>query len=167
MAEIDLCVAGRPEWKPNKWVETVTEALAAPEPLPARSGDAMESQCVKGEIVLVVENQAVIRMNIVHVAEDLGCEVLEATSADEAIEILQCRNDIRAVITDIIMPGSMCGMKLARAIIGRWPPIQVIVTSALDASKNPDLPTYCQFIRKPYENRQITAALQDAFRGQN
>jgi CheY-like chemotaxis protein len=122
---------------------------------------------VTGTVVLIVENQAVIRMNIVHVAEDLGYEVLEAANADEAVEILERRSDIRAVITDIIMPGSMSGMKLARAIRGRWPPIQVIVTSSLDASTYPDFPICCQFIRKPYENRQISAALQEAFSGQN
>src|ERR1700733_15767770 len=134
---------------------------------PLRSGDAMEGRYVERSVVLVVEDEAIIRMNIVQVAEDLGYEVLEAVNADEAIEILECRSDIWAVITDIMMPGSMCGMKLARAIKDRWPPVRVIVTSALDASKYPEFPTCGQFIRKPYENRQITAALREAFGGRS
>jgi CheY-like chemotaxis protein len=117
-------------------------------------------------VVLVVEDEVIIRMNIVQMAEDMGYEVLEAANADEAIEILEGRDDIGAVITDIVMPGSMDGMKLAHAIAGRWPPIQVIVTSALDVSNEADLPCRSWFIRKPYENRQIAAALHEVFNGQ-
>jgi CheY-like chemotaxis protein len=102
-------------------------------------------------------------MNIVQVAEDLGYEASEAANADEAIEILESRDDIRAVFTDVGMPGSMDGLKLARAIRGRWPPIQLIVTSGRDVSKHPDFPMYGWFVGKPYKNRQIAAALRDAF----
>ncbi|MEI9929474.1 MAG: response regulator [Rhizomicrobium sp.] len=63
--------------------------------------------------------------------EDAGFAVVEASHADEAIGILQNRADIRAVFTDIKMPGSMDGWKLARAIRGRWPPIHLILASAL------------------------------------
>jgi CheY-like chemotaxis protein len=121
---------------------------------------------MKKLVVLVVEDEAIIRMNIVQVAEDSGYEVLEAANADEAIEILEDRGDICAVFTDIIMPGSMDGLRLARAIRGRWPPIQIIVSSGIDISNFPDFPEDGRFIRKPYENRQVIAALKDALCGQ-
>jgi two-component system, response regulator PdtaR len=113
-------------------------------------------------VVLVVEDEAIIRMNIVQVAEDLGYEILEAANADEAIQILESHDEIRVVFTDVGMPGSMDGLKLARAISGRWPPIQLIVTSGRDVSKLPDFPTYGRFIVKPYRNAQVASALRDA-----
>lgn len=126
----------------------------------------VEERNMKKPAVLVVENEAIIRMNVVQIAEDMGYEVLEAANADEAIEILECRSDICAVFTDIIMPGSMDGLKLARVIAGRWPPIEIIVSSGIDPSNHPDFPIRGRFIRQPYENRQVTAALQDAICGQ-
>ena len=113
-------------------------------------------------VVLVVEDEAIIRMNIVHVAEDLGYQVLEASNADEAIEILESHDEIRIVFTDVGMPGSMDGLKLARAISGRWPPIQLIVTSGRDVSGDPDFPVHGRFIGKPYMNGQVAAALREA-----
>jgi CheY-like chemotaxis protein len=77
-------------------------------------------------VVLVVDNEALIRISALHMIEDTGFAVVEARHADEAIWILQNRADIRAVFTDIRMPGSMDGWKLARAIRGRWPSIHLI-----------------------------------------
>jgi CheY-like chemotaxis protein len=115
------------------------------------------------DVVLVVEDEAIIRMNIVQVAEDLGYDVLEAANADEAIEILENHDEIRIVFTDVGMPGSMDGLKLARAISGRWPPIQLIVTSGRDVSRDADFPVHGRFIGKPYKNGQIVTALREAF----
>jgi len=116
-------------------------------------------------VVLVVEDEAIIRMNIIHVAEDSGYDVLEAADADEAIQILQSRNDIRVVFTDVGMPGSMDGLRLARFIRDRWPPIQVVVSSGRDVSNYPAFPQNGRFIGKPYENRQVTAALREVLSG--
>jgi CheY-like chemotaxis protein len=116
-------------------------------------------------VVLIVESEILIRMNIVTTAQELGYQVLEAANADDALNILEIRRDIGAVITDICMPGSMDGLKLAQAIKGRWPPIEIIVTSALDAAGHSDFPMLGQFIRKPYRNDQITAALQQVHSG--
>ena len=118
---------------------------------------------VKKSVVLIVEHEALIRMNIVQVVEVAGCEVLQAASADEAIKHLEQRDSIRAVFTDVIMPGSMDGLGLARAICDRWPSIRIIVTSGLDVSKHPDFPVTARFIGKPYQNEEIVAALRDAF----
>jgi CheY-like chemotaxis protein len=114
---------------------------------------------MENPVLLVVENEAVIRINIVQVAQDSGFEVLEAANADEAMEILESRNDIRAVFTTIRMPGSMNGLRLANAIRDRWPSIELFVTSGIDVSNHPDFPVNGRFIQKPYANEQIAAAL--------
>jgi CheY-like chemotaxis protein len=54
---------------------------------------------------------------------------METANADEAIRILESRNDIRIVFTNIEMPGSMDGVKLAARVRDRWPPIEIILTS--------------------------------------
>jgi len=114
-------------------------------------------------VVLVVEDEALIRMSAVHMIEDGGFAVLEACNADEALRILESRRDIRAVFTDINMSGSMDGWKLAHAIRGRWPPIHLIVTSGLHAPENGQLPARGLFIRKPYSAEQVIAALKRLF----
>jgi CheY-like chemotaxis protein len=58
------------------------------------------------QVVLIVEDEALVRMTAVMV-EEAGFEVLEATNADEAIRLLEARRDITVVFTDIEMPGSM------------------------------------------------------------
>jgi len=113
-------------------------------------------------IVLVVEDEALIRISALQIIEDAGFAVLEASNADEAIRILQNRADIRAVFTDIRMPGSMDGWKLARAIKGRWPPIHLVLVSALVPDLS-ELPANGLFIRKPYAAEQVTAALYELF----
>jgi CheY-like chemotaxis protein len=114
-------------------------------------------------VVLVVEDQALIRMSAVQMVEDAGFKVVEACNADEAIEILESRSDIRAVFTDINMSGSMDGWKLAHAIRGRWPPIHLIVTSGLYVPEKGQLPVKGLFIRKPYSTEQVTTALRELF----
>jgi two-component system, response regulator PdtaR len=122
------------------------------------SGDGMGRRITAKPVVLIVEDEAIIRMNIVQVARDAGYEVLEASNADEAVDILECRDDICAVFTDVRMPGYMDGIRLAHVIRGRWPPIQLIIMSGLEAPDDSDFPW---FIRKPYGNEQITAALRE------
>jgi CheY-like chemotaxis protein len=88
------------------------------------------SDCtVKHPVVLVVEDNFLIRMHAVDMIADADFAVVEAANADDAIVILEDRLDITVVFTDIQMPGSMDGLKLAAAIRGRWPPIKIIATS--------------------------------------
>ncbi len=115
--------------------------------------------------VLIVEDEALIRMNAVHIVEDAGFAVVEACNADEAIGILESRDDIQAVFTDINMSGSMDGWKLAQAIGGRWPPLHLIVTSGLSAPNKDRMPPKGRFIAKPYTGAQVTAVLHDLFGG--
>ena len=112
-------------------------------------------------VILVVEDEAIIRMGAVQMLEEAGFSVLQACNADIAINILESRRDIRAVFTDANMPGSFCGLTLAKAIRDRWPPIHIIVTSGRDASTVLDFPELARFIRKPYAPIQILRALGD------
>jgi CheY-like chemotaxis protein len=114
-------------------------------------------------VILVVEDEALIRMSAAQLLEDAGYTVLEAWNADVALQILKSRNDIRAVFTDIAMPGSLDGLKLAHAIRGRWPPIHLIVTSGLNAPTEAEFPSIARFIPKPYAPRHVLKAVSELF----
>jgi two-component system, response regulator PdtaR len=109
-------------------------------------------------VVLVVEDEGLIRTNAVEMIEMAGFEAISASDADEAIRILESRNDIRAVFTDVQMPGSMDGLRLARVVRNRWPPVALIVTSG--QTKIPDLPSGGRFLSKPYHPGQVETTLR-------
>ena len=111
--------------------------------------------------VLVVEDEALIRMDIVDCLEEAGFAVLEAGNADEALEILESRMDIRLVLTDVDMPGSMDGLRLAAAIRDRWPPVQIIVTSGHVTPQAHQLPAGSRFFHKPYDRPTIAQAVRE------
>ena len=111
-------------------------------------------------VVLVVEDEPLVRMAAIDLVEEAGLEALEAKNADEAIRILEARSDIQIVFTDIDMPGSMDGLKLAAAVRGRWPPIEIIVTSGHYNIRDDELPDRGVFFRKPYDHRKVIATLQ-------
>jgi two-component system, response regulator PdtaR len=114
--------------------------------------------------VLVVEDELLMRMNAVALVEEAGFAALEATNADEAITILEARKDIRIVFTDINMPGSMDGLKLAHAIRRRWPPIELILTSGDLQIEEEKLPSRGRFLSKPYRPTELRSALSDLAR---
>ena len=114
-------------------------------------------------VVLVVEDEVLIRMSALLMVEDAGFAGVEARNADEAIDILESRGDIQAVFTDINMAGSMDGWKLAQAIHGRWAPIHLIVTSGLRMPDDGKLPENGRFICKPYTAEEITTTLHELF----
>jgi two-component system, response regulator PdtaR len=118
-------------------------------------------QTSKKPVVLIVEDEFLIRMDAVDMVKAAGFDVVEAENADEAILILERRSDITVVFTDIQMPGSMDGVKLAAAIRGRWPPIKIVATSGLLNIGNEDLPSGSHFLPKPYSAAQIVGALRE------
>jgi CheY-like chemotaxis protein len=79
----------------------------------------------------------------------------------KAIEILEARSDITVVFTDIQMPGSMDGLKLARAVRGRWPPVKIVATSGRLHVEEPDLPEGGRFLPKPYSPVQVACVLRE------
>ena len=112
-------------------------------------------------VVLIVEDEWLIRLNAAQIVEEAGFDVIEASNADEAISILEVRSDITVLFTDIQMPGSMDGLKLAAAVKGRWPPIKIVATSGLVDVRPDDLPEGGRFIPKPYDPTQLAATLQE------
>ncbi|XKM39817.1 response regulator [Rhizobium ruizarguesonis] len=110
-------------------------------------------------VVLVVEDSAIIRMSAVDLVFSAGYEALEACDADEAIRILEARNDIDLVFTDVQMPGTMDGIKLSHYIRDRWPPVRLIVASGAAILEQSDLPTGSRAFSKPYDNHAITDAM--------
>ena len=115
----------------------------------------------KRPVVLVVEDEFLLRMDAVDMIKAAGFEVIEAANADEAIVILENRLDITVVFTDIQMPGSMDGLKLAQAIRGRWPPIKIVATSGHVHVSETDLPMGGRFLPKPYRPHEITGMLRE------
>ena len=111
-------------------------------------------------VVLVVEDEMVLRMRAVDVVEDAGFLPIEAVSADEAIQILESRDDISLLFTDIQMPGSMDGLKLAHAAYARWPHIKIILVSGQIAVTDEDKPADSRFFPKPFEIQDMVQELQ-------
>src|ERR1700726_811220 len=112
-------------------------------------------------VVLVVEDEMLLRMRAVDMVEDAGFTPLEAVDADEAVAILESRSDIALLFTDIQMPGSMDGLKLAHAVRQRWPPIKIILVSGQLRLANADIPADSRFFGKPLEANEMIAEMQD------
>jgi CheY-like chemotaxis protein len=112
-------------------------------------------------VVLIVEDEFLLRMDAVDIIRAAGFEVVEAGNADRAIEILETRLDISVIFTDVQMPGSMDGLKLARAVRGRWPPIKIVATSGHVVVRDTDLPEGGRFLPKPYSPREVTGVLRE------
>jgi len=91
-------------------------------------------------VILVVEDELLLRLTAVGIATEAGFQALSAATADEAISILEARADMHLVFTDVQMPGSMDGLRLAHAIRDRWPPVELIVTSGRAHIPADDLP---------------------------
>jgi two-component system, response regulator PdtaR len=111
--------------------------------------------------VLIVEDEPLIRMGAVYQIEDAGFEVYEAASADAAIALLELHKEIRLIFTDVDMPGSMDGLKLAHYVRGRWPPVKIIVTSGHVKVAEESLPAGALFLPKPYDPAEITQKVRE------
>ena len=116
-------------------------------------------------VVLVVEDEAIIRMGAMALVESAGFDVVEAKDADEAIRILEVRPDIRLVFTDIDMPGTMDGLKLSHFIRDRWPPVKLILASGKAILDEASLPEGARFFSKPYVERSISDMIVEMLRG--
>ena len=114
--------------------------------------------------VLIVDDEPLVRMHVEEFLYDAGYEIVSASDADEAIAILEKRDDIQVVITDIQMPGSMDGVRLAHAVRDRWPPVAIIVTSGRAAPLG-ELPENSRFFPKPVREREVLGALREMTSG--
>ncbi|CAN7658946.1 transcriptional regulator [Devosia sp. Root413D1] len=110
--------------------------------------------------VLVVEDEALIRMDIADQLEREGFFVFEAANADQAIVVLNAEPSVRIMFTDIDMPGSMDGLKLAAAVRKRFPPVQIIVTSGHRMVEINEMPDGSVFFGKPYQHAAVMASMR-------
>jgi len=112
--------------------------------------------------ILVVEDEALIRMISADVLADAGFRVLEAENADEAIEILKRAEHVRLVFTDIRMPGCMDGLELAAFVHAHWPDVRLVVTSGHTVIPNSQMPDGGRFVSKPYDLKRLVADIRAA-----
>src|SRR6185369_12884650 len=137
----------------------------------ARAGQLARNDIARGTMlmnqpaappkVLVVEDEMLLRMRAVDIVEDAGFTPIEAVNADEALVILESRSDIVLLFTDIQMPGSMDGLKLAQAVHERWPAIKIILVSGKLTLTEAEKPMHSRFFGKPLEVKQMIAEMQD------
>jgi two-component sensor histidine kinase/ActR/RegA family two-component response regulator len=111
--------------------------------------------------VLVVEDEMMLRMRAVDMVEDAGFAAVEAINADHALTILESRSDIELLFTDIQMPGSIDGLRLAHDVHDRWPAIKIILVSGQLKLTDADKPANSRFFGKPLGGAQMIAEMQD------
>ena len=121
----------------------------------------MQVEARSRPVILVVEDEPLLRWNAVEAIEEAGFDVIEAADATEAISVLEDRLDIRVVFTDIQMPGSMDGLRLAHLISSRWPPIKIIATSGRFRLRDDDLPAGGRYLANPYAISALTGMLRE------
>lgn len=119
------------------------------------------AQPAPATVVLIVEDDYLLRSDAMQRLEEQGFEILEAANADEAIVLLEQRADIAVIFTDIDMPGTMNGLKLAHAVRNRWPPIKIIATSGHVQLQGDALPSGGRFVGKPYSFRHLTDLIHE------
>jgi two-component system, response regulator PdtaR len=118
------------------------------------------SRMTRKTIVLIVEDDPLQMMMAEDLVEDAGLTSIVAGNADQAIAILESRTDIRIVLTDVDMPGSMDGLRLAEVVRDRWPPVQLVVVSGHVLVETTKLPEYSRFFNKPYSPDLMVRALK-------
>ena len=101
-------------------------------------------------VILVVEDEALVRMLAVDVLEEAGFDVIEASTADYAVQVLDKREDIRVVFTDVDMPGRLNGFQLARHIEDHHHRVRVIIGSGKCRPGPDDVAPGTIFLQKPY-----------------
>ncbi len=114
--------------------------------------------------VLITEDEVLIRMMVADELLDAGFRPLEAGTADEALQILDARSDVRVLVTDVKMPGSLDGFALAGIVAGRWPHIGIVVTSGHALPGDAPLPPGAVFLGKPYRMSMLVEVVRQLAR---
>jgi CheY-like chemotaxis protein len=116
-------------------------------------------------VVLLVEDEPLVRMTAVDELEDAGFRVLEAANADIALMVLEAQSDeVQVLFTDVDMPGSMNGMALAEQVFARWPHIRLLISSGYACPDPDEIPDHGRFIPKPYHPAALVRQIHDMIR---
>jgi two-component system, response regulator PdtaR len=118
-------------------------------------------EILKRPVVLLVEDEPLVRLTQVDILREAEFWVVEAQDADEAFDILKRRPDITAVLTDVDMPGSIDGLEFARLVRQGWPEVGVLVISGKTAPGPGELPLGADFLHKPVRPAALIKALEE------
>jgi CheY-like chemotaxis protein len=143
---------------PNK-PRIKSQALPTERPSGCGIASPMNTSRNRRAIVLLVEDEVLIRWATAGVLREAGFEVLDVESADAALPILEGRSDIGVLFTDINMPGEMNGQALAYEVHRRWPSVRLLVTSGDIRTREPLLPLGSRFLAKPYSDVDLIAGV--------
>jgi CheY-like chemotaxis protein len=111
-------------------------------------------------VVVVVEDEALIRLVAGDTLADAGFRTIEACNADEAMTLLEAKPDAVAIVTDVKMPGSLDGFALAHLVASRWPDTGIVVVSGHALPGEGDLPEHALFLTKPYQPSALIEAVR-------
>jgi CheY-like chemotaxis protein len=103
-------------------------------------------------VVLVVEDDALLRLDAADQLEGAGFEVVEAANAAQALQVMKTRPDVRVLFTDVEMPGPLDGMELARKVHEQWPNVQLLITSGNKRPAKADIADHGHFLRQTLPN---------------
>ena|SRR5436190_12151091 len=112
-------------------------------------------------LVLVVEDEPLVRMIATEGLEYEGFPVIEAASADDALAILSSRDDVGVLFTDVNMPGKIDGVELARMVHERWPALRIVITSGRDVVERAAIPDDGRFVAKPYRTGEVARIIEE------
>jgi two-component system, response regulator PdtaR len=113
-------------------------------------------------VVLLVEDELLVRMAAADDLQDAGFHVLEAANADVALAVLEiCSDDVQVLFTDIDMPGSMNGLDLAESVQQRWPHISLLISSAYHKPRPGQIPDEGRFVPKPYSSEDVVQHIRE------
>ena len=109
--------------------------------------------------ILIVEDNALLRMGTVAMLEEAGYRVVDAANSREAIGIMECCDDVALMFTDVDMPPGMSGLQLGEVVRERWPQIKLLITSGHHQLITTELPGDSQFLPKPYSRKTVVKAI--------
>ncbi|MGI3902383.1 MAG: response regulator [Janthinobacterium lividum] len=113
-------------------------------------------------LVLVVDDEAILRLIASDVLEDSGFRVVEAENAKEALKVLADYPGVSVLFTDINMPGALDGLDLAQEVHARWPDIKLVVTSGRPKPTDKEIPDDGRFVAKPYSPDSLVREIRKA-----
>src|ERR671921_998263 len=114
------------------------------------------SESITPPVVLLVEDEPLVRMTAADELDDAGFRVLEAKNADEALVVLEAHSDeVQVLFTDVNMPGSMDGMALAERVYERWPHVLLLISSGYARPHPDEIPDHGRFVPKPYRGETL------------
>ena len=110
--------------------------------------------------IVIVEDDVLANEHLEFILQQAGYEVFSATSADEAAELLDDHEDVQLLVTDINLPGTVDGLKLAAAVKARRPEMNIIITTGYSAPKDEEIPQGSLFLPKPYNAQKMIEAVR-------